>query len=224
MRILIIDDNQDITNFLKSSLTAECFVVDTANDGKSGEFLALTNQYDLVILDNMLPKKNGKEVCLSIRKKKKDMPIIMLSVSSNVSNKVELLESGADDYLTKPFSFEELLARIYALLRRPGKIRGEKMLIDDVVLDIRKHEVTKAGKSIHFTRKEFMLLELLLKHKGEVVSRGLIWEHVWDVNADPFSNTIESHIRSIRKKLGLKGKNDFIKTISGRGYKIIDSE
>ncbi|MDH4330257.1 MAG: response regulator transcription factor [Candidatus Moranbacteria bacterium] len=224
MRILIIEDNEDITSFLKSSLASECFAVDTASDGITGEFLALTNEYDLVILDNTLPKKNGKKVCISIREKKKNMPIIMLSVKSDIATKVELLEAGADDYLTKPFSFEELLARIHALLRRPGSVKNEKLEIKDICLDIRRHDVTKGGKSIHFTRKEFMLLELLLKHKGDVVSRGLIWEHVWDVNADPFSNTIESHIRSIRRKLNLKGKDNFIKTVSGRGYRIVEEE
>ncbi|MFC1608827.1 response regulator transcription factor [Patescibacteria group bacterium] len=220
MRILIIEDDKDMTNLLKSGLCAECFVVDVANDGESGEFLALTNEYDLIILDNMLPKKNGQSICRSIRKKGLSVPIIMISVKSDISSKVTLLGEGVDDYIVKPFSFEELLARIRAVLRRPNGIRGEILESGNISLDLKRYVVRKGAKVINLTRKEFMLLELLMRSKDQVVSRGMIWDHVWDSSVDPFSNTVESHMRSLRKKLGFKGRNNTIETVSGRGYRM----
>lgn len=146
----------------------------------------------------------------------------MLSVKSEMITKVDLLNRGADDYLTKPFSLEELLARIRALLRRPSSLSSEVLNIDDLTIDIKGHKVTRGTKEIYLTRKEFMLLEYLIKNKGAVVSRGILIEHVWDMNVDPFSNTIESHILNIRKKISSKGRRDLIQTIPGVGYKIQD--
>ncbi len=220
MRILVVEDEKEIREFLKPSLEEEGFSVDTAEDGEKGLFLALTNDYDLLILDNMLPKKEGREVCKEIRKEGKKVPIIMLSVQSEVVTKVDLLNSGADDYLTKPFSFEELLARVKAILRRPNKIEEEVLKVDDLVLDTSTQIVKRGKRSIYLTRKEFALLEHLMKNISKVLSRGIIMEHVWDMNADPFSNTIESHILNIRKKIREKGKSNLIFTIPGRGYKI----
>jgi DNA-binding response OmpR family regulator len=220
MRILIIEDSKEITNFLKLSLEGEQFVVDVAEDGEKGSFWARTNDYDLIILDNILPKKTGLEVCEEIRKSGKTMPIIVLSVRSETLTKIQLLNAGADDYLIKPFSFEELLARIRALLRRPKVIESEILQIDDLTLDTKKCLVKRGKKEIYLTRKEFMLLEYLLKNSGSVLSRGMIMEHVWDMNVDPFSNTIESHILSLRRKIDLPGKKKLIHTVSGRGYKI----
>lgn len=220
MRILVVEDEKKISDFLKTALEAEVFVVDVVDDGKKGSFLARTNDYDLIVLDNILPSQSGIEVCREIRASGKTMPILMLSVKSDTTTKIDLLNAGADDYLTKPFSFEELLARIRALLRRPKTIEGEVLKIDDLALDTKKHLVQRGGKEIYLTRKEFMLLEYLLKNQGIVLSRGMIMEHVWDMDTDPFSNTIESHILSLRKKINYKGKKKFIQTVPGRGYKI----
>ncbi len=221
MRILIVEDEKDIINFLKPSLEAESFVVDVAKDGEAGLFLALTNDYDLIILDNTLPKKTGLEICKEIRSNKKNIPIIMLSVISDIDKKVELFNAGADDYLTKPFSFQELLARIRSVLRRPNNMEREVLQVDDLELDSRRNLVKRGGVEISLTRKQFMLLEYLMRNVGMVMTRSMIMEHVWDMNADPFSNTIETHILSLRKKIKLQNNQpELIHTIPGRGYKI----
>ena len=223
MKILSVEDEEAICHTLKLNLETEGFVVDFVLSGEAALRLVNGRNYDLIILDYNLPAKNGLEVCSEIRDSEITTPIIMLSVNSETATKVKLLNIGADDYLTKPFSFEELLARIRALLRRPSKIKDEKFEIADLTLDIKKHTVKKNGQDIHLTRKEFALLAYLLKNRGLVMSRGMILEHVWDMNADPFSNTIESHIVSIRKKIKDTDSNgSIIKTISGLGYKISD--
>ncbi|MBX2866770.1 response regulator transcription factor [Candidatus Kaiserbacteria bacterium] len=220
MRILIVEDEEKIASFLKESLEAEYFAVDVAEDGERGAYLACINEYDLIILDNMLPKKEGIEVLREIREKEINTPVLVLSVRSEAPKKVDLLNAGADDYLTKPFAFSELLARMHALLRRPKGIEEEVLTAGDIALDVPRGIVTKKEKELHLTRKEFMLLRYLLQNKGIVLSRSMILEHVWDMEVDAFSNTIESHILSLRKKLGDTGKNRFIQTVQGRGYKI----
>ncbi|HLD31580.1 MAG TPA: response regulator transcription factor [Patescibacteria group bacterium] len=219
MRILLVEDELALARNLKTNLESECFVVDLATDGDQGLRLALVNEYDLIILDNVLPKKDGQEVCRQVRLKKQSPPILMLSVIADPAKKVELLDAGADDYLTKPFSFGELMARIRALLRRPATIAEDVIRIKNISLDARRHLVKKDGEEIRLTKKEFMLLEYLMRHQGLVLSRGMILEHVWDMNADPFSNTIESHILSLRKKIEIKNR-PLIHTIPGRGYKL----
>ncbi len=220
MKILVIEDEPGIINFLKAGLESEYFVVDVAEDGEKGSYLARTNEYDAIILDNMLPEKSGAEVCEEIRRDGKTTPIIMLSARAEMSTKVELLNKGADDYLTKPFSLEELIARIRALLRRPAAISSDILEVGDLVMDTKQHLTRRGGREIYLTKKEFMLLELLMRRKGAVVSRGAIMEHVWDMNADPFSNTLESHILNLRKKISTKGKSPLIQTVPGVGYKI----
>lgn len=220
MRILVVEDEKEISHFLKVGLEAELFTVDIAEDGERGLFLAKTNEYDLLVLDNILPKKLGSDICRELRALKKSMPIVILSVRSDTATKVELLNAGADDYLIKPFSFEELIARVRALLRRPKQVESEIYELDDLKLDTKRHFVKRGNKEIYLTRKEFMLLEYLLRNKGLVLSRGMILEHVWDMDTDPFSNTIESHILSVRKKIDSKGRRKLIHTVPGRGYKI----
>ena len=215
MHILIVEDEKDIQDFIKKSLQSECYAVDTAEDGEKGLYLARTNSYDMIILDNNMPKKTGREMCQELREEGNNVPILMLSVQSETTTKVDLLNAGADDYLTKPFSIDELSARIKALLRRPKNIENEIFNIDDLMVDINRHVVKRAGKEIYLTRKEFTLLVYLLKNQGLVLSRSMIMEHVWDMSIDPFSN-----IMSLRKKIDLPESKKLIHTINGRGYKM----
>ena len=220
MRVLIVEDEKRIRDFLKEHLKSDYYEIDVAADGQKGlEFMKINN-YDLVILDNVLPKKTGLEVCTEARKAGVTSPILVLSVLSDSKQKIALLEAGADDYLAKPFSFKELQARMTALLRRPKIIQQDVLQIQDIQLNTATHEVLVGNKELLLTRKEFMLLRYFMSNVGLVLSRGMLIEHVWDMNADPFSNTIEAHIVSLRKKLG-GGSQKYIQTISGRGYKFL---
>lgn len=221
MNILIIEDNTDTLLFLKQALHEEGFVVDTAKDGNIGLKKALGNDYDFIILDNTLPGKNGKDICQEIRKNGKVLPILMLSVNEDTNTKTDVLNIGADDYLSKPFSYKELLARIRAILRRPREIKKEILQTGKLILDSKNHTVTYIGKDINLTPKEFSLLEYLMRNKGKVLSRIQILEHVWDMNADLFTNTVETHILNIRKKIKNKENRPVILTVSGAGYKIL---
>ncbi len=221
MRILIVDDDKAIADTLKTNFESECYAADAVYDGEAGSYWARVNDYDLVILDNIMPKKNGLKVCQEIRNSGKTTPIIMLSVKSEVAAKINLFSAGADDYMTKPFSFAELLSRVKAVSRRPAQLKISSVLkIDNLILDIDKHKVSRAGKEIHLTRKEFMLLQYLMENKGRALSRALIMEHVWDNELDPFSNTVETHILNLRKKIDSGKNRKLIFTISGRGYKM----
>jgi len=219
MKILIIEDDNAIRDVLKKSLESEGFVVDEASDGDSGSFMARVNQYDIILLDYVLPNKNGLEVCKDIRLNEISTPIIMLTGRSEVLSKIELLNNGADDYITKPFSFEELIARIKAMHRRPKEIESEIFKNGYIQLNNSNQEVLINDKKVYTTRKEFMLLELLLKNKDRVVSRATIIEKVWDSSVNPFSNTIEAHIRNVRKKIKDKNRK-IIESVAGRGYKL----
>lgn len=224
MRILTIEDDKDTQSFLKERLEGRCFAVDVADDGISGLKLAKTNDYDVILLDYSLPGKDGVSVCKEIRtqinKDKTHVPIIMISVNTDSSFKIEGLNTGADDYIGKPFFFDELLARIQAILRRPLVHQDHVFKIDDLILDSNKQQVTRGGLSVYLTRKEFALLEYLMRNSGSVVSRGSITEHVWDMNIDPFSNTIEMHILNLRKKIKRAHRPELIHSLPGRGYKV----
>jgi len=218
MKILIIEDNISIRNILRLSLEAKGFAIDEAEDGEIGSYLARTNSYDAILLDNVLPKKMGGHICKEVREAGITTPIIVLSGKQEVLTKIELLNRGADDYVTKPFSFEELLARINSVLRRPEQIKQNKIIIKDFAIDFRAQTIQKNKKEIYLTRKEFSLLEYLVTNKNIVMSRGEILEHVWDMDTDPFSNTIETHVMNLRKKLK-DTKRTLISSIPGRGYK-----
>lgn len=220
MRVLVVEDEERISRFLKESLEAEYFAVDVAEDGERGSYFARTNDYDLIVLDNMLPKKDGLQVCKEIRASGKTMPILVVSVKTGTFDKVDLLDAGADDYLAKPFVLEELLARVRALMRRPTAIESDILRVEDIELNAKMGTVRRADRDISLTRKEFMLLQYLMRNEGTVLSRGMILEHVWDMSVDIFSNTIESHILSLRKKLGDTKDDRIIQTISGRGYRM----
>lgn len=218
MRILVVEDDRPVANFLKSSLEAECFAVDVAEDGRQGSYMARIAEYDVMILDAVLPEKSGEEVCSELREKGKMLPILVLSAKCSVEDRIHFLNIGADDYLSKPFFFSEVLARVYALLRRPSVVCGEVLCSGNIALDIRQHRATCCGEPLCLTRKEIMLLEYFMRNEGRVVSRAMIMEHVWDIHLDPFSNTIESHIFSLRKKIAAFEKAKPIRTVSGRGY------
>jgi DNA-binding response OmpR family regulator len=220
MRILVIDDDKSIRDMLSQHLRTECYAVDTAEDGAEGSYMARTNNYDLVVMDNLLPEKSGIFVCEDIRRTGQNVPILVLSVLGEARQKISLINAGADDYMVKPFSFEELTARIRALLRRPIRYESDTLTIGELSLNLTQHLVWLCDEKIYLTRKEFMLLEYLMRNKDAVLSRGMIMEHVWDMSSDPFSNTIESHILSLRKKLNDTVDRRYIKTVPGRGYKI----
>jgi DNA-binding response OmpR family regulator len=219
MKILIVEDDISVRNVLRLSLESKGFAIDEAEDGEIGSYLARTNQYDLILLDNVLPKKMGGHVCKEIRDAQINTPILILSGKQEVLTKIQLLNNGADDYVTKPFSFAELLARIYALTRRPEQILNPILKIKDLEINFNAQIIKKKEKEVYLTRKEFSLLEFLARNKGSVVTRGQILEHVWEMSVDPFSNTIETHIRNLRVKLR-DTKRSLIISIPGRGYKL----
>lgn len=221
MKILIIEDDLKASESLKNALTENNYVVRVAHDGEEGSYLARIHNYDAIILDYNLPKKNGLEVCREIRKDGKTTPIIMLSVKFEKDDKVELLNSGADDYVCKPYGFAELNARIKAVTRRPYAIKPSIIEIDKLKINSSAHEVQVKDKKVRLNRKEFALLEYLAQNQGRVVSRGEIFDNVWNVeSSDIFSNTIESTIRKIRKKIDIFCKDSIIRTVSGVGYSI----
>lgn len=220
MKILTIEDDSDMLSFLKNNLKHHGFSVDASENGQEGLNLALNDHYDLVILDLNLPDMDGYTICQRIRAAKLMMPILILSGEDQTSSKTLLLDSGADDYLTKPFCFEELIARINALLRRPRNISDNIIKIDTLELDLAKQKVKRDGQEIYLTRTEYLILELLASRIGSIVSRSEILDKVWDTEADIFSKAIETHILNIRNKVDKPSKIKLIKTITGRGYKI----
>lgn len=220
MRILLVEDEPTIAEFLKRHLEEKCFVVDHAADGEAGSFAARTNEYDLVLLDNLLPKKSGLDVIGEIRSRGRHVPILVISVRGDIEAKVELLNAGADDYLAKPFSFDELLARMGALLRRPNHVAKTVQQVGDLTLNEATYEVKRQKRDIALTRKEFALLRYLMRNESIVLSRAMLLEHVWDMDTDPFSNTVEAHIASLRKKVDAPFSRKLIQTVQGRGYKI----
>ena len=218
MRILVVEDEKKIANFIKRGLKEEGYAVDISADGEEGHFLASTNDYDLLILDLMLPKMDGLSLCRKLRQEKMTVPIIMLTAKTSVGDKVAGLDSGADDYLTKPFAFEELLARIRAVLRKKDTQPATTLRADDLVLDLLSHKVTRKGEAIDLTTKEFSLLEYLMRNAGTVVTRTMISEHVWDINFDTDTNVIDVYVNYVRNKVDLGFKKKLIHTVRGRGY------
>lgn len=219
MKILIIEDSILLAETIKRALQALCYNVDIACDGKSGSYIARTNKYNLIILDLILPEKDGVSVCKEIRKSGIECPILVVSTQSEIPDKVTMLKIGADDYITKPFNMEELLARITALSRRPYKILSEIMTIEDLTINTSTQTVTKEGLEVYLTRKEYMLLHCFARNEGKIMSRGKILEEVWEREGNPFTNTIETHVRNLRKKIETKDKK-LIHTVNGRGYKL----
>ena len=222
MRILIIEDDHKIANAVKRGLEQETFAVDTSYDGKDGLSSALTFEYDLIILDRMLPELDGMKVCEMIRKEKKALPILMLTAKDKVSDRVDGLNAGADDYLIKPFAFEELLARVRALLRRPQNLHNATLAIGDLTLDTTKFEVKRENKTIELSAKEFALLEYMMRNPSRILTKDNLISHVWDYDADILPNTVEVYIGYLRNKIDkpFENRTPLIKTVRGFGYRI----
>lgn len=223
MRLLIIEDEQRLALVIKKGFTEDGFAVDLAFDGEEGYFLASTEAYDAIILDITLPKKDGLTVCRELRSQGIKIPILMLTAKATLEDKVAGLDTGADDYLTKPFAFTELRSRIHALIRRNSHELSSQLSIADLILDPMKHSVTRGGEHISVTPKEFSVLELLLRHKDEVVTRTMITEHVWDYNFDGMSNVVDVFVASLRRKVDKKSSKKLIHTLHGVGYKISET-
>jgi len=218
MRILLIEDEHKIANSIKKGLEQESYAVDVAYDGKTGFDLASSEDYDVIILDLLLPQIDGIEICQKLRKEENvQTPILILTAKGELEDKVKGLNSGADDYLVKPFAFSELLARIRALTRRPKKVLENVLSCGDLNLNTLTFEVKRKRKEIKLSRKEFSLLEYLMRHQGKILSKEQIINHVWDYEADILPNTVEVYIGFLRKKLGLPS---LIKTVRGFGYKL----
>lgn len=222
MRILIVEDEHKIANSIKKGLEQEAFAVDVSFDGSTGFDLASSEDYDLIILDRLLPNLDGVEISKKLREQNIHIPILMLTAKGQISDKVEGLDAGADDYLTKPFGFEELLARIRALLRRPKDARGSILKFEDLTLNTLSYEIKRGDKNIQLSSKEYSLLEYLLRHPNQVLTKDQIISHVWDYEADVLPNTVEVYIGYLRKKIDkpFSDKKPLIKTVRGFGYKI----
>lgn len=219
MKILVVEDEAKTGDYLKQGLVEAGFVVDLARDGPDGLHLGTTGDYDLAILDVMLPTLNGWQVLAGIRSKGNDMPVLFLTARDQVDDRVKGFEMGADDYLVKPFAFAELLARVRSLLRRGNRSKeAEQMRIADLELDLLRRRVTRGGQRIDLTAKEFALLELLLRRRGEVLPRSLIASQVWDMNFDSDTNVIEVAVRRLRAKIDDNFEPKLIRTVRGMGY------
>ncbi len=218
MRILLVEDDADLAQFIRKGLKEEHYVVDVAADGEAGLALALDNSYDLMILDIMLPKLDGLTLCRRVRNKGISTPVLLLTARNNLETKVSGFDTGADQFMPKPFAFAELLARIRALLRRGSSQQIAHLQAADLRLDPASHRVWRAGQEISLTNKEYALLEFLLRNKNRVLTRTAIIEHVWDLSYDPMTNIVDAHIRALRAKIDRDFSPPLIATVRGAGY------
>lgn len=224
MRIAVVEDEAKLRKSLKEGLEAEGYRVDVFATGETfeREFFVEKAQYHLLVLDLMLPQKSGLEVCKDVRSKGNTLPILVLTARGETADKVELFDAGADDFVTKPFSFEELLARFRALLRRPQELKREKIKVQDIVLDTNARVVMRAGKSLPLTSTEFELLQLLAERQGQVMSREKISTYLWGVDASANGNIVDVHISNLRKKINDEHDQKIIRTVRGAGYLVQD--
>jgi two-component system copper resistance phosphate regulon response regulator CusR len=222
MRILLVEDDLPLSSFLKKGLHAENYVVDVSSDGDEALALALEYDYDLAILDVGLPGKDGFQVLKDLRERKQSMPVLLLTGRAEVSDRVKGLNAGADDYLTKPFAFGELCARVRALLRRPARPQSSVLRFANLELDRIRHTVARGGQRIDLTQKEFALLEYLMLNAGRRVSRAMIIEHVWNLSFDSMTNVVDVYINYLRRKIDTDSDLKLIRTIRGVGYQLGD--
>jgi two-component system, OmpR family, copper resistance phosphate regulon response regulator CusR len=222
MRILLIEDNRRLSDSLKATLIEDGYAVDTAYDGVDGEDMALLTPYDIIILDIMLPKRDGIEVCRSLRDQKKLTPILMLTARDALDDRVLGLDSGADDYLVKPFEIKELRARLRALLRRESGNKSGDLVIEDLKLDPSTHYVWRAEKPIDLTAKEYSLLEYMMRNPNRLITREMVIAHLWDYDQSIASNVVDVYIRRLRRKVDDPFEIKLIETIRGAGYRLHD--
>lgn len=222
MRLLVVEDEDKLAQALKKGLEKAGYAVDLVGDGETAErrIELYHGDYDVVVLDLMLPIRDGFEVCKNVRAKNITVPILILTARDGLEDKVNVLNSGADDYLVKPFSLDELIARIRALLRRPAAAISSVMSVGDLSLDSTTRTVTRSGKEIHLTVKEFALLEYLMRHPNQVLSRDQILDHLWGFDFDSFSNVVDVHLKNLRKKIDATKDEKILETIRGVGYRI----
>jgi DNA-binding response OmpR family regulator len=220
VRILVVDDDERLCSVVERGLTEEGYAVDTAHDGEEGERLARINDYDLVVLDIMMPRLDGLSVCRNLRRSHNDVPILMLTAKDAVPDRVVGLDSGADDYLVKPFAFDELVARVRALTRRSAPARTPTLAVGDLVLDTVSHRVHRGGREIQVTAKEYAVLEYLIRNPGALITRGMIEEHAWNNDFDSVSNLVDVYIRRLRWKIDTEGEESLIETLRGAGYRL----
>lgn len=221
MRILLIEDNRRLNTSLKTSLLDDGYAVDSAYDGEEGQELAEMAPYDAIILDIMLPKKDGLQVCRDLRKQRINTPIIMLTAKDTVEDRVQGLDSGADDYLIKPFAFQELRARLRALLRRDASDKSGTMTIADLVLDPAAHTVERSGQLIDLTAKEFSLLEYFMRNPNRLITRQMAETHIWSYDFDGTSNVVDVYIRRLRRKIDDPFEVKLVETLRGAGYRLV---
>jgi two-component system, OmpR family, response regulator len=222
MRILLAEDDQLLARSLAKALRENAYAVDVAHDGDAAVLNAVLNEYDVIVLDVALPRRDGFEVARAIRARNVLAPILMLTARDTIRDKVAGLDSGADDYLTKPFELDELLARLRALMRRGHAVVPELLTIGDLAVDTRSQTATRRGQAIRLTSREYAMLEFLARHAGEVLSRADITAHVWDENHDPFSNALEVYIGRLRRKIDTDARRPLIHTRRGAGYMLAD--
>jgi len=218
MRILVVEDDARVASFIRRGLREEHYAVDVARDGEEAVFLAQTNDYDLVILGLLLPTRSGLEALRTLRVDRVTVTILILTARDETRDKVAGLDAGADDYLTKPFAFDELLARVRALMRRRGDMIPTVLRVKDLELDTLRHRVTRAGRELLLTNREYALLEFLMRHVHEVVTRTMLAEHVWEHDFDPMSNVIDVHVARLRHKIDAGFPLPLLRTIRGQGY------
>lgn len=219
MRVLVVEDNPKMLAAIEKGLTEHGFAVDTTTSGRDGEEMAVAEPYNVLVLDVMLPDHSGMDICKNLRRRSCATPILLLTALSGTVDKVKGLGVGADDYLTKPFDFEELVARLRALLRRATPAESATLHFEDIVMDLAKQQVLRGGKAIELTRKEFSLLEYFMRNTEKVLTRSAIGEHVWDINFDPFSNVIDVYVSMLRKKVDKPFGRGLIHTVIGSGYR-----
>jgi DNA-binding response OmpR family regulator len=220
MRILVVEDSRRLAGIIKRGLVEEGYTVDNAYDGEEAQYMAETTPFDLMILDVMLPKKDGVTICRELREKKVSTPILMLTAKDSVEDRVTGLDAGADDYQVKPFAFAELLARVRALLRREIVPKSQKLQAGDLVMDVQTREVWRGARKIDLTAKEHAILEYFLRRPNAVVTRTMLGENVWDYEFDGLSNIIDVYVRRIRRKIDEDGQDSLIQTMRGAGYRL----